>query len=112
MMGMQVISDKTTENPEIFLRFGENTWHLRKTAKVEEKPYCNHCAFVVENYDSARVEDELKRRGLNPMPDSKLAWTITDPDGFRIEVAAPGLPEHIANDCMGVNTSCPGGIRG
>jgi catechol 2,3-dioxygenase-like lactoylglutathione lyase family enzyme len=112
MMGMQVIYTKTTENPEIFLRFGENTLYLRKTAKVEDKPYCNHFAFVVENYDSAKVEDELKRRGLNPRPDSKLAWTINDPDGFRIEVAAPGLPEHIAKDCMGVNMSCPGGVRG
>ncbi len=112
MMGMTVIYAKETESPEIFLRFGQNTLYLRKTAKPDDKPYCNHFAFVVENYDSARVEDELKRRGLNPKPDSKLAWTIADPDGFRIEVAAAGLPEHIAKDCMGINTSCPGGIRG
>ena len=112
MMGMKVIYVKTTETPEIFLRFGENTLYLRTTAKSEDKPFCNHFAFVIENYDSARVEDELRRRGLNPKPDSKLAWAITDPDGFRIEAAAPGLPEHIANDCMGINTSCPGGVRG
>jgi catechol 2,3-dioxygenase-like lactoylglutathione lyase family enzyme len=112
MMGMEVIYNKTTERPEIFLRFGQNTLYLRRTEKVEDKPICNHFAFVIEDYDSARVEDELKRRGLNPRPDSKLAWTITDPDGFRIEAAGPGLPEHIAKDCMGVNASCPGGMRG
>jgi catechol 2,3-dioxygenase-like lactoylglutathione lyase family enzyme len=112
MMGMQLLYNKTTESPEIFLRFGQNTLYIRKTATEQEKPYCNHVACVVEDYDSARVEDELQRRGLNPKPDSKLAWTITDPAGFRIEVAAPGLPEHIANDCMGINASCPGGIKG
>ena len=110
--GMKVIYNKTGENPESFLRFGQNTLYLRKTAKPDDKPYCNHFAFVIENFDQGKVEAELKRRGLDPKPDSKLAWTITDPDGFRIEVAAPGLPEHIANDCNGVNSSCPGGARG
>jgi hypothetical protein len=86
--------------------------YLRKTTHPDDKPYCTHFAFVIENYDSGKVEAELKRRGLDPKPDSKLAWTFTDPDGFRVEVAGPGLPEHIANDCKGVNTSCPGGVRG
>jgi catechol 2,3-dioxygenase-like lactoylglutathione lyase family enzyme len=112
MMGMKVIYNKTGENPETFLRFGQNTLYLRKTPQADMKPYCTHFAFVIQNYNSAKVEAELKRRGLDPKPDSKLAWTFTDPDGFRVEVAAPGLPEHIANDCKGINTSCPGGIRG
>ena len=112
MMGMKVIYHRATADPETFLRFGQNTLYLRKTAKPDDKPHCNHFAFVIENYDSAKVEAELKRRGLDPKPDSKLAWTFTDPDGLRVEVAAPGLPEHIANDCKGVNTSCPGGVRG
>jgi catechol 2,3-dioxygenase-like lactoylglutathione lyase family enzyme len=108
--GMKLIYNRTGENPESYLRFGQNTLYLRKTSK--DKPYCNHFAFVIENYDQGKVEAELKRRGLDPKPDSKLAWTIADPDGFRIEVAGPGLPEHIANDCNGVNSSCPGGVRG
>lgn len=112
MMGMKIIYNKTTDNPETFLRFGQNTLYLRKSVNPVDKAYCNHFAFVVENYDSAKVEAELKRRGLDPKPDSKLAWTFTDPDGFRVEVAGPGLPEHIANDCKGINTSCPGGVRG
>ena len=112
MMGMKVIYHKATGEPETFFRFGQNTLYLRKTANPTDKAHCNHFAFVIENFDSAKVEAELKRRGLDPKPDSKLAWTFTDPDGFRVEVAAPGLPEHIAKDCNGINTSCPGGIRG
>ncbi len=112
MYGMKVIYDKPAPDPEVFLRFGRNTLYLRKTANPGDKPYCNHFAFVVENYDQAKVEAELKRRGFDPKPDSKLAWTIADPDGMRVEVAGWGLPEHIANDCKGGNATCPGGPRG
>lgn len=113
MYGMKLIYEKKdADSPEIFLRFGRNTLYLRKTAKPEDKPYCNHYAFVVDNYDQAKVEAELNRRGLNPKPDSKLAWTIADPDGMRLEVAGWGLPEHIANDCKGGAPTCPGGDRG
>ena len=113
MYGMKLIYEKKDpQSPEIFLRFGRNTLYLRKTAKPDDKPYCNHYAFVVENFDQTKAEAELKRRGLNPKPDSKLGWTITDPDGMRIEVAGPGLPEHIANDCKGGAGTCPGGNRG
>ena len=110
MMGMKVIYQKTNGEPKTFLRFGQNTLYLQKTEKPDEKAYCTHFAFVIENFDFAKVEVELKRRGLDPKPDSKLAWTITDPDGFRVEIAAPGLPEHIAKDCNGVNTGLPRGI--
>jgi len=112
MMGMKVIYTGGANNPETFLRFGQNTLYLRKTSKPDMKPFCNHFAFVIENYNSGKVEAELKRRGLDPKPNSKLAWMINDPDGFQVEVAAPGLPEHIAHDCKGISTGCPGGNQG
>jgi catechol 2,3-dioxygenase-like lactoylglutathione lyase family enzyme len=117
LLGMKQIYDQPADaaknqRPQVFLRFGRNTLYLRPTANPADKPYCNHFAFVVDNYDQDKVEAELKRRGLNPKPDSKLAWTIADPDGMRIEVAGWGLPEHIANDCRGSNANCPGGVKG
>lgn len=116
MLGMKLIYDQPASAdgkrpPQSFLRFGQNTLYLRP-AGGDGKAFCNHFAFVVENYDQNAVEAELKRRGLDPKPDSKLAWTIADPDGMRIEVAGWGLPEHIAGDCQGANSSCPGGPRG
>jgi catechol 2,3-dioxygenase-like lactoylglutathione lyase family enzyme len=116
LLGMKVIYDQPADaakkqNPQVFMRFGRNTLYLRPTAKPDDKPYSNHFAFVVDNYDQNKVEAELKRRGLDPKPDSKLGWTIADPDGFRMEVAGWGLPEHIANDCHGANTNCPGGVK-
>lgn len=112
MMGMKVIYSGGGGDPETFLRFGQNTLYLSKTKQPGMKPYCTHFALVIADYNSGKVETELKRRGLDPKPNSKLAWTFNDPNGFQVEVAAPGLPEHIVNDCKGTNTGCPGGIRG
>ena len=113
MFGMKVIyEDLQGTNPQIMLRFGKNTLYLRPNAAPGEKPLCNHYAFVVENYNQDKAEAKLKALGLEPKPDSKLGWSITDPDGFRVEVDGPGLPEHIAKDCHGSSSGCPGGAKG
>jgi catechol 2,3-dioxygenase-like lactoylglutathione lyase family enzyme len=113
LLGMHVIYDKPEgQNGESFLRFGQNTLWLRKTSNPAGKPYCNQFGFVVANYDGNVVEAELKRRGLNPKPDSKLSWSFIDPDGYRIGVSGSGYSEHIANDCHGSSASCPGGPVG
>lgn len=113
LLGMKVIYYKPDEPySECFLRFGKDTFYLRKSSRPDGEPFFDHFAFMVANYDQDAVEAELKRRGLDPKPDSKLAWTIHDPEGMRIEVCGEGLPEHIANDCHGGNPTCPGGPRG
>ena len=94
MFGMKVIGKP--QDREAFLRFGQNTLCLRSTSRLDEKPSCNHFAFAIENFDQAKVKAELDRRGLNPRPNSKLAWSIQDPDGFEIEAAGSGLPESLA----------------
>jgi catechol 2,3-dioxygenase-like lactoylglutathione lyase family enzyme len=110
LLGMKVIYDKPEgPNAECFLRFGQNTLQLRKTSNPAGKPYCNQFGLAVENYDQNAVQAELKRRGLNPRPDSKLSWSILDPDGYRIGVSGSGFSEHIANDCRGSSATCPGG---
>jgi len=112
MYGMKVIYDKPSPDSEVFLRFGKNTLWLRKTANPGDKPYCNYYAFVVENYNKVLVEAKLKSRGLDPKPNSQLAWTIQDPDGMRVEVAGWGFTEHFAEECKHSNTNCPGGFQG
>ena len=99
----------TAGGPVCFLKFGENTFYLRKSQHPENKPYVAHFAMAVENFDQAKVKAELERRGYKPQPDSKFGWSIQDPAGMRTEVAGRGLPEHVAGDCNGGNASCPGG---
>ena len=94
MMAMEVLHTRAGTNPESFLRFGQNTLYLRPTEKPDEKPHCNQYSFVIENYDHAKVKAELDRRGLNPEPDTKMAWKFTDMDGFKVGIAPWGVPEH------------------
>jgi hypothetical protein len=92
---MKVIHD-TPE--QVFLRYGKNAHFIRPLPAGRKEPYCNNYGFVIENYDRAKMEAELRRRGLNPKPYSPLAWPIADPDGMQIEVAGWGLPEQLAQN--------------
>jgi catechol 2,3-dioxygenase-like lactoylglutathione lyase family enzyme len=117
LLGMKIIYYKPGDvfgvnapgGPVCFLRFGENTFYLRKSQHPENKPYVAHFAMAVENFDQAAVKAELERRGYKPQPDSKYGWSIQDPAGMRTEVAGRGLPEHVGGDCNGGNAMCPGG---
>jgi len=112
MLGMKLIYENNDSgNPAAFLRFGRNTLFLRKTEQPNQKPYVNHYGFVIDSYDHGKVGAELKRRGLNPTSDSKLAWVVADPDGMKVEVTGWGLAEHLAKECSGAAASCPVGVR-
>lgn len=113
LLGMKVIYDKPERSgAACFLRFGQNTLELRRISNPAAKPYCNQFGLTTENYDANAVEAELKRRGFKPRPDSKLSWSIVDPDGFQIGVSGAAFSEHIANDCHGSSATCPGGSTG
>lgn len=113
LLGMKVIYDSAEgRKRECFLTFGQNTLQLRQTADRYAKPFCNQFGLTIENFKQDTVESELRRRGLDPKPDSKLSWSIADPDGYQIGVSAPGFSAHIANDCLGSSATCPGGPTG
>jgi catechol 2,3-dioxygenase-like lactoylglutathione lyase family enzyme len=87
LWGMKVISDKMDgENPEVLLKFGENTLCLRKTSQPGDKPNCAEFSFLAEDFNKGKAEAELKRRGLNPVFDPEMGWVVSDPDGLRIGV--------------------------
>ena len=109
VLAMKVLYTKSGDNPQSILRFGQNTLNLRKTPNPGDKPYCTHFAFVVENFNRDKVKAELELRSLSPKPYSDMAWSFMDPDGFQVELAAWGLPEHLAKDCRGDAASCPSG---
>jgi catechol 2,3-dioxygenase-like lactoylglutathione lyase family enzyme len=108
LMGMKVIYDQPDQ---AFLRFGKDTLVIRPTANPGDKPYCNSFGVAIDNYDHAKVEAELKRRGLNPQPHTKQSWSLKDPNGFQIEISGPGLAEYLAKECKGMARNCPGGAK-
>lgn len=85
--GMKVVSDdEDGKNPECLLKFGYNTLCLRQGAPAGNKPFCRAYCFLAENYNEAKAEAELRRRGLNPEMDLELGWVVSDPDGLRVGV--------------------------
>jgi catechol 2,3-dioxygenase-like lactoylglutathione lyase family enzyme len=109
LYGMKVLYDNQKgPNPQVFLRFGENTLILQKAIESAEKPYCNTYGYAIENYNHDKVEAELKRRGMDAKPHSKLAWTVSDPDGMRVDIAGPGFAEYLAKHCNGDAGTCRG----
>ena len=86
LMGMQVVSEK---NDDVSLRFGENTLVLRP-AGAEGKPYCNEFGFVVENYNRAKVQADLNRRGISSRPGTFGGLVVQDPNGLELGIAGRG----------------------
>lgn len=87
LWGMKVLSEREEGGTaECLMSFGENTLCLRKTAKPDEKPYCHEYSFLALDYDHAKAEEKLKRRGLNPEADRVLGWAFSDPNGLRVGV--------------------------
>src|SRR5260221_5389936 len=95
LLGMKVIYYKpgnvfgvdAAGGPVCFLKFGENTFYLRKSQHPENKPYVAHFALAVESYDQAAVKAKLEKLGYKPEPDGKYGWSIHDPAGMRTEGA-------------------------
>ena len=60
-----------------------------QTADPDPKPVVDHFAFTIADWDKDAVEAELKRRGLNPRPDTDDSFIIKDPDGFNLQIQGP-----------------------
>jgi hypothetical protein len=50
--------------------------------------YVDHIGYSIEDFDSKRVEAELRRRGLSPTSAGPNAWAINDVAGFPIQICA------------------------
>lgn len=111
LLGMKVTYD---DGKQCYLTFGDQEECIiaRKTKQADNKPFVDHLAYTIDPWDKDAVEAELKRRGLNPQPDSKYAWTIHDPDGYEIQICSKELQDYVGKVCGGSVQKCPGGRTG
>lgn len=63
----------------------QQVW-LRGGLQPGQKEYIDHVGYAIEDFDSHRVESELKRLGLNPKPAGSNAWAVNDVTGFPIQI--------------------------
>ena len=110
LLGMKASFD---DGKQCFLTFGNHECLIaRKTKQPDNKPFVDHLAYTIDPWDRDAVEAELKRRGLDPKPDSKYGWTIKDPDGYTIQICSQELQDYVWKVCGGSAQNCPGGPTG
>lgn len=111
LFGMSVAFDS---GDQCYLQFGdpdskggETTIHLRRTNRADNKPYIDHVAYTVDNWDRDAVLDELKSRGYNPAADSKYGWTIKDSEGYEVQFIAKEHNRYLLESCGNYMQGCP-----
>lgn len=88
LLGMKVASD---DGKQCYLVFGDTFIIPRKTRQPDNKPYIDHLAITIDNWDKNAVEAELKRRGLDPRADTENSFHVQDPDGFDLQISGKGM---------------------
>jgi catechol 2,3-dioxygenase-like lactoylglutathione lyase family enzyme len=83
LFGMKLLKD---DGKLALLSFG-NTFIIPRTKNVTE-PRVDHIAYTIDKWDKKAVEDELKRRGLNPKLDTDYSFHIADPNGFDVQISS------------------------
>ena len=88
LLGMRVSED---DGKQCALSFGDTFIIPRRTHQPDNKPFVEHIAYTIENWDKETVEAELRRRGLNPVADTDDSFHIKDPDGFDLQIAGKNM---------------------
>lgn len=83
LFGMPVSQD---DGKQCYLSFGDTVLIARKTHQPDNKPFVDHIAYTIDNWDHQAVETELRRRGLDPKPDDD-SFHFKDPDGYDVQIA-------------------------
>jgi hypothetical protein len=81
---MQVRGD---DGAQCTLAFGDTFIVVRKTEQADSKPYLDHFAVSIEDWNKDSVEALLKGRGLQPTPDGDRSFHVKDPDGFDLQIS-------------------------
>jgi catechol 2,3-dioxygenase-like lactoylglutathione lyase family enzyme len=89
LLGMTVKQDDGQR--QCYLVFGDSFLIPRNRRSGVTPPLVDHIAYTIETWDKAAVEAELKRRGLEPRPDTENSFHVKDPDGFDLQIAGPGM---------------------
>ena len=90
LLGMKVLKDT---GRQCNLTFGDQgSWLLpRNVREGTAPPRVDHIAYTIDSWDKDAVEAELKRRGLNPRPDTPNSFHVKDPDGYDLQISGKGM---------------------
>jgi catechol 2,3-dioxygenase-like lactoylglutathione lyase family enzyme len=89
LLGMKVSEDT---GKQCYLGFGDTLLTARTSPLPDGKPYITHVGYTLDNWNADAVEEELKRRGLEPRTDmggGAKSFHIKDLDGYDVQVCPP-----------------------
>ncbi|HEV2287475.1 MAG TPA: VOC family protein [Candidatus Acidoferrales bacterium] len=89
LLGMEPHNDDGTQ---CYMRFGESVLIPRNMKdRVSHTAGIDHIAYTIENWNREAVEAELKRRGLNPRPDTQDSFHVRDINDYDLQICGPGM---------------------
>ena len=88
LLGMKVSNDT---GKQANISFGDSFIIPRNARNGGPTPRVDHIAYTIENWDKNAVEAELKRRGLQPRPDTDNSFHVKDPDGFDLQISGKDM---------------------
>ena len=89
LLGMAVSGD---DGSQCYLKFGADSFLIaRRSQAPGAAPLVDHICYTIEDWDKGAVEAELRRRGLNPEPDTDESFHVRDPDGYRLQIGSARL---------------------
>ena len=90
LFGLKVVAD-TGKQCRLVLN-DSNTFIIPRNAPSEvTPPRIDHIAYTIAGWNKSAVEVELKRRGLNPRPDTDNSFHVTDPNGFDLQISGKDM---------------------
>jgi catechol 2,3-dioxygenase-like lactoylglutathione lyase family enzyme len=89
LLGMEVSGD---DGKQCYLKFGPDSFVIARNAKdAKAAPLVDHVCYTIADWDKNAVEAELRRRGLDPEPDTDESFHVRDPDGYRLQIGSAKL---------------------
>jgi catechol 2,3-dioxygenase-like lactoylglutathione lyase family enzyme len=82
LFGMKLSHD---DGKQCYLAFGDT--FLIPRNHDSGTPRIDHIAYTIDNWDKNAVEAELKRRELDPQPDTENSFHVKDPNGFDLQIS-------------------------
>jgi len=88
LLGMKVVKD---DGKQCLLVFGETFLIPRSPRHDDKPPLVDHFAITIADWNKDAVEAELKRRGLDPRPDTENSFHIKDPNGYDLQISGENM---------------------
>ncbi len=70
------------------LNFGPDPEDSIYLIQRDDGPVIDHIAISIANFDLQETEKVIRKLGLQYSDDGDSAWTLIDPDGYRVQVCA------------------------